>query len=103
MSLPPCAQGSIAGGMANPLPVRESHPLEAPSFAWRAKVRGGEVIQQYIEADVEQIPPATHQMIKQRRLVLKQQIMAVIERVLVDNTVHPQQIRQRTASIPLTM
>src|SRR5208283_1736925 len=67
------------------------------------KVRGGQVIQQYVEADVEQIPPATHQMIKQRRLVLEQQIVAVIERVLVDDTVHAQQIRQRTASIPLTM
>src|SRR5437867_12080326 len=38
MSLPPSAQGSIAGGVAFPLPVRESHPLEAPSLAWRAEV-----------------------------------------------------------------
>src|SRR5439155_18713732 len=38
MSLPPSGQGSIAGGVAFPLPVRQSHPLEAPSLAWRAEV-----------------------------------------------------------------
>src|SRR5437899_6445177 len=55
MSLPPSAQGSIAGGVAFPLPVRESHPLEAPSLAWRAEIRAGEVIQEHVEAHVEQI------------------------------------------------
>jgi len=45
MSLPPFAQGSIPGGVAGPLPVREFHPLEAPSFAWRAEVGAREVIQ----------------------------------------------------------
>src|ERR1700730_13384131 len=35
MSLPPSAQGSIPGGVASPLPVRDFHPLEAPDFPWR--------------------------------------------------------------------
>jgi hypothetical protein len=35
------------------LPVRESHPLEAPSFAWRTKVSGREIVEQHLEADVE--------------------------------------------------
>src|ERR1700678_1767903 len=37
MSSPPQAQGSIPGGAAYPLPVRELHPLEAPGLAWRTE------------------------------------------------------------------
>ena len=30
-------------GRLDPLPVRESHPLEAPSLAWRAEIGAGQV------------------------------------------------------------
>jgi hypothetical protein len=35
------------------LPVRESHPLEAPSLAWRAEVGAGQIIEQDVETDAE--------------------------------------------------
>jgi hypothetical protein len=37
MSLPPCAQDSVPGGLALPLPGRELHPLEAPGLPWRTE------------------------------------------------------------------
>jgi hypothetical protein len=49
------------------------------------KVSGREVIQQHIEADVEQIAPTAHQMIEQRRLVLEQQVVTVVEGVIGDD------------------
>ncbi|MDB6046156.1 MAG: hypothetical protein JWM63_4707 [Gammaproteobacteria bacterium] len=67
------------------------------------KVGGRQVVQQDIEADVEQIAPAPHQMIKQCRLVLEQQIVTVVEHMLIDHAVRPQQVRQSTAPVPLTM
>jgi hypothetical protein len=40
------------------------HPLEAPSLAWRTKVSGREIVEQHIEADVEQLAPPAYQMIE---------------------------------------
>ena len=37
------------------MPVRESHPLEAPSLAWRAEIGARQVVKQHVVADVEQI------------------------------------------------
>lgn len=54
------------------------------------EVRARQVIQQHIEADVEQVAPARNQMIEQRRLVLEQQIVAVVECVAVDDAVRAQ-------------
>jgi len=42
-----------------------------------------QVIQQHLEADVEQIAPATHQMLKQHLLVLKQAPMTAVENVRI--------------------
>src|ERR1035441_1490114 len=42
-------------------------------------------------------------MIKQRRLVLKQQVMTGVERMAIDDAVRTQQIRQSAASKPLAM
>ena len=51
-------------GRLDPLPARGLHPLEAPSLAWRTKVSGREIVEQHIEADVEQLAPPAYQMIE---------------------------------------
>jgi hypothetical protein len=51
-------------GWLFPLLVREFHPLEAPSFAWRTDVGAGQVLQQHVELGLEQILPAFPQMLK---------------------------------------
>jgi hypothetical protein len=40
-------------GWLCPLPVRELHPLEAPSFAWRAEVCARQVVEQHVKGYVE--------------------------------------------------
>ena len=52
-------------GWLGPLPEREFHPLDAPSLAWRAEVRARQIVEQHIEADVEQVAPTPDQMIEQ--------------------------------------
>jgi hypothetical protein len=39
------------------------------------EIRARQVVEQHIEADVEQISPSTHQVIEQRRLVLEWSVM----------------------------
>src|SRR4030081_321831 len=48
-------------GRLHPLPVRESHPLEAPSLAWRAEVGRGQVVEVDHAVEVEQIALALDQ------------------------------------------
>ncbi len=68
------------------------------------EIRAREVIQQHIEARVEQIPPATHQMIEQRLLVLEQPVVTGVERVNVGQRgIRAQQIAQRAALKPVPM
>ena len=54
MSLPPCAQDSVPGGLAGPLPGRALHPLEAPGSAWRTKAV--EEFRIYIQNNTHLIP-----------------------------------------------
>src|SRR3982074_1892785 len=68
-------------GRLHPLPVRESHPLEAPSLAWRAEIGAGQIVEQHIEADVEQVAPAPDQMIEQGLLVFEQPVVTAIQLV----------------------
>src|SRR3979490_1055213 len=68
-------------GRLHPLPVRESHPLEAPSLAWRAKIGARQVVEQHVVADVEQIAPPPRQVIKDRLLVHQQPVMTAIQLV----------------------
>jgi hypothetical protein len=67
------------------------------------KVSRGEIVPEHIEADVEQIAPATHPMIKQRRLMLEQQVVTSIERMAVNGAVRTQQVRQSAPPKPLPM
>ena len=63
-----------------------------------------EVIQEHIEAGVEQIAPATHQVIEQRLLVLEQPVVTGVERVNVGQRgIGTQQIAQRAALKPVPM
>jgi hypothetical protein len=65
-------------GWLSPLPVREFHPLEAPSLAWRAKVGARQIVEQYLEAGLEQALPTLLQVRKQSLLVGQQQVQATI-------------------------
>ena len=68
------------------------------------EIRAREVIQEHIEAHVEQIAPATHQVIEQRLLVLKQPIVTGVERVNVSQrSICAQQVPQRTVLKPVPM
>jgi hypothetical protein len=49
-----------------------------------ASMRDRQIIKQYIEGDIEQIPPARHQLIKNRRLVLEQSVVTLILGQAVD-------------------
>ncbi len=60
------------------LPVRESHPLEAPSLAWRAEVGARQIVKQDIETGTEEVLPALGQMVEQRTLVGQPLIEATI-------------------------
>jgi hypothetical protein len=60
------------------------------------EVRAREVIQEHIEAGVEQIPPPSHQVIEQRLLVLEQPVVTGVERVNVGKRgIGTQQIAER--------
>ena len=45
------------------------------------EIRAGQVVQQHVEACVEQIPPAPDQVIEQRLLVRQQAVMTGVELV----------------------
>jgi len=51
------------------------------------EVGARQVIQQHLEAHVEQIAPATRQMIKQRLLVLQEPSMTSVEQVRIGEPV----------------
>jgi hypothetical protein len=51
------------------------------------KVRARQVVEQHVEARVEQIPPARRQMIEQRCFVLEQPIVAVVKHVNIDDVI----------------
>src|SRR5438105_3326029 len=91
-------------GRLDPLPVRESHPLEAPSLAWRAEIGARQIIEQHVVADVEQIAPASHQMIEERLLVHQQPVMAAVQLVdLGEPGILAQEIGQGAALKPLAV
>ena len=50
------------------------------------EVGAGQIVEQHVEVDVEQVAPALHQMREQRVLVLQQQVMAGIELVRLGQT-----------------
>ena len=45
------------------------------------EIRAGQIVEQEIEAGVEQVAPAARQMIEQRLFVLQQPVVAAIELV----------------------
>jgi hypothetical protein len=68
------------------------------------EIGAGQIVQQHVEAGVEQVAPARDQMLEQRVLVCQQQIMTGIELVdLGQGKIRAQQIRQRAAREPLPM
>lgn len=68
------------------------------------EVGAGEVIQEHIEAGVEQIPPAAHQVIEHRLLVLEQPVVTGIKGVNVGQRgIGPQHIAQRAVLKPVPM
>src|SRR5215471_11184414 len=88
-------------GWLPPLPVREFHPLETPSFAWRAKIGAGQVIEQHFKLGTEQILPALAQMIEQCLLVLQQFVEAAIERMYLHQPIiSAQQVSHRALLEP---
>src|ERR1700716_140278 len=89
-------------GRLHPLPVRESHPLEAPSLAWRAEISARQVVEQHVVADVEQVSPPPRQVIKDRLLVHQQPIVTAVQLVdLGQPGILTQQIGHGTALTPL--
>src|ERR1700745_129064 len=91
-------------GRLHPLPVRESHPLEAPSLAWRAEIGARQIVQQHVVADVEQVPPSSRQVVKDRVLVDQRPVMTAVQLVdLGQPSVLAQQIGQGTAPEPLAV
>src|SRR5437868_15437870 len=66
-------------GRLHPLPVREFHPLEAPSLAWRAEVGARQLIEEHVVADVEQAAPPFHQLIEHRLLVGQQPVVTAVQ------------------------
>src|SRR5690606_3166370 len=56
------------------------------------KIGAGQVVQQDIEGDVEQVSPATYQVIKKRLLVLEQSIMTAVQYLFIDRLGSTEQI-----------
>jgi len=70
----------------------------------RLEVGAGQIVEQDVEAGIEQVPPPARQVIEQRRLVLQQTIVAAVEFVdFRQAEIGTQQIRQRRALEPLPM
>jgi hypothetical protein len=68
------------------------------------EIGAGQIVQQHVEGDVEQVPPAPYQVIEQSLLVLQQPVVAAVERVAVrQRRVGSQQIRQGAAPIPFAV
>ena len=65
------------------------------------EIGAGQVVQQHVEAGVEQIPPPLDQVIEQRLLVRQQPVVTGIELVdLREGEVRAQQVSQRAALEP---
>lgn len=68
------------------------------------EIGAGEVVQEQIEARIEQIPPTIHQVIEQRLLVHEQPVVTVVEGVNVGQCgIGTQQITERAALKPVSM
>ena len=68
------------------------------------KVRAGQVVEQHVELDVEQIPPTPDQVIEQRRLVFEQLVVTGVELVALGQArVGTQQIGQGALLKPVPM
>jgi hypothetical protein len=68
------------------------------------EIRAGQIVEQEIEAGVEQVAPAARQMIEQRLFVFQQPVVAAIELVdLGQPEVGAQQIGQRGPFEPFPM
>ena len=75
-------------------------------WEWRIglEVGAGQVVQQHVEASVEQVPPPRHQVIEQSLFVREQPVVTGVELVdLRQSEVRAEQIRQRAAFEPLTV
>ena len=68
------------------------------------EIGAGQIVEQHVEFRVEQIFPALHQMIKQRRLVLQNQIVAFVEPVKFhQGKIFSQQIPHGAVLKPMTV
>src|ERR1700739_1260491 len=112
MSLPPSAQGSISGGAAPPLAGAGISPAGSAKLglARRNRARPGEgrgarqIVQQHVVADVEQVPPSSRQVVKDRLLVDQRPVMTAVQLVdLGEPSVLAQQIGPGTAPGPLAV
>src|SRR6266404_6426729 len=86
--------------------ARVAVPALVVLIQWRIglEVGAGQIVEQYLEGDVEQIAPAIGQVAEQRPLVLEQSIMAAVEHVRgSEGVVGAEQIRQRRCAVPLPM
>ena len=68
------------------------------------KVGTGQIVEQHIEFDVEQIAPAAHQMAEQVGFMCQQEVVAGIEFVRLGQTkIRAQKIGHGTAAEPLAV
>jgi hypothetical protein len=63
------------------LPVRESHPLEAPSLAWRAEIGAGQIVEEHLEPHMEQRLPALPEIREEIPLMGQPLVQASIHRL----------------------
>ena len=86
-----------------PMVARVAVPALVTLREWRSclEVGAGQIIKQYVEAGVEQIAPAPHQVIEHRLLVLQQPVVAAIQLVaLRQPRILTQKIGKRAALEP---
>jgi hypothetical protein len=68
------------------------------------KVGAGQIVQQHLEAHVEQVPPALGEMTEQGTLVLEQPVVATVEHMRGGEAIiRAKQIGERRAPVPLPM
>src|ERR1700760_340632 len=68
------------------------------------EIGAGQIVEQYVEADVEQIAPARHQVREQIRFVRQQKIMTDVKLVRLGQTeIRTEQIGHGTAAEPVAM